>query len=134
MQTQRQTRQKQLILGALYKLNHPTATAVYNYIHDENPTVSRATVFRVLKQAEQNGAIVRLFFAGSEDRFDFNPAPHYHVRCNICGRIADVKMPALENPESAIEDAYGFKVLSHELEFKGVCPDCAENLSRETKL
>lgn len=126
MQGQRQTRQKQLILGALCELNHPTATAVYNYIHTDHPTVSRATVFRVLKQAEENGSIARLSFATGEDRFDFNPAPHYHVRCIFCHKVSDVKMPFLKDPQSAVEDAYGFKILSHELEFKGVCPDCAK--------
>lgn len=59
--------------------------------------------------------MVSVVFADIENvpeyRFDFNPAPHYHVRCNICGRIADVKMPALQSPESAVEDACGFKIL-----------------------
>lgn len=130
MQGQRRTRQKQIILGALTELNHPTATAVYNYIHAENPSVSRATVFRVLKQAEENGSIARLSFSGGEDRFDYNPAPHYHIRCNICRKICDVKMSLLQSPESAVEDACGFIILSHELEFKGICPECAKKSAK----
>lgn len=121
---QRQTRQKQIILEALPKLNHPTATAVYEYIHGEHPTVSRATVFRVLKQAEENGRIMRLSFAGGEDRFDHNPAPHYHVRCVRCGKVCDVKMPFLYGLEEAVEDADGFILQTHDIEFKGICPLC----------
>ncbi len=121
---QRQTRQKQIILDALPKLNHPTATAVYEYIHEDNPTVSRATVFRVLKQAEENGRIMRLSFSGGEDRFDHNPAPHYHVRCSHCGKVCDVRMPFLYGLEDAVEDACGFTLESHDIEFKGVCLDC----------
>ena len=121
---QRQTKQKQIVLQALTELNHPTATAVFNRVHSEHPTVSRATVFRVLKQADQNGSILRLSFAGGEDRFDYNPTPHYHVRCNICGCVSDVKMPYLTDLEQAVEDACGYRVYSHDVEFKGVCPDC----------
>lgn len=126
MIVQRQTRQKQVILGALPALNHPTATTVYEEIHRTNPTISRATVFRVLKQAEENGVILRLSFAGGEDRFDFNVKPHYHVRCKFCGKVSDVTMPVLEGLEERVEDACGYIVESHDVEFKGVCPECRE--------
>lgn len=126
---QRQTRQKQIILDALPRLNHPTATAVYEYIHGEHPTVSRATVFRVLKQAEENGRIMRLSFAGGEDRFDYNAEPHYHVRCVHCGKVCDVKMPFLYGLEDEVEDACGFSLQTHDIEFKGLCPACREAAS-----
>ena len=45
---ERQTKQKQVIYDALTMLNHPTATEVYAWVHERHPTVSRATVFRVL--------------------------------------------------------------------------------------
>ncbi|MBQ9081331.1 MAG: transcriptional repressor [Clostridia bacterium] len=121
---QRQTKQKHIILDALTRLNHPTATAVYECVHGEHPTVSRATVFRVLKQADENGSIMRLSFAGGEDRFDYNPTPHYHVRCSCCGRVDDVKMPYLSGLEERVEDASGYALQSHDVEFKGLCPNC----------
>lgn len=121
---QRQTKQKQIIIDALTRLNHPTATAVYECVHSQHPTVSRATVFRVLKQADENGSIMRLSFAGGEDRFDYNPAPHYHVRCTRCGKVDDVKMPYLAGLENEVEDACGYILQSHDVEFKGVCRDC----------
>lgn len=125
MIVQRQTKQKQIILEALPKLNHPTATEVYEYIHRGSPTISRATVFRVLKQAEENGTIARLSFAGGEDRFDYNPVPHYHVRCVRCGAVDDVRMKYLAGLEEKVEYACGYTLLSHDVEFKGICPACA---------
>ena len=44
----RNTRQKQMVYDALTRLDHPTATQVYECVHAEHPTVSRGTVFRVL--------------------------------------------------------------------------------------
>ncbi len=124
MKKQRRTRQKQLVLDVLPALDHPTATAVYEYIHQENPTVSRATVFRVLKQAEENGQIARLAFAGGEDRFDYNITPHYHIRCKRCGRVCDVKMDYLFGLEEKVQDACGYTVEGHAVEFCGLCADC----------
>ena len=45
---ERQTKQKTMIYDTLTKLDHPTATEVYNDLHVREPSVSRATVFRVL--------------------------------------------------------------------------------------
>ena len=45
---ERQTKQKTIIYDALMTLDHPTATEVYSYVHEQYPSVSRATVFRVL--------------------------------------------------------------------------------------
>lgn len=131
MRNQRQTKQKQIILGALPSLDHPTATEVYERIHVENPSVSRATVFRVLRQAEENGSVRRLSFSDGEDRFDYNMIPHYHVRCIFCGRVSDVKMSVFDAPEDKVEDSYGFTLLSHDLEFKGICPDCRRDRERK---
>lgn len=128
---QRQTKQKHIILEKLAELNHPTATVVYEKVHEENPTISRATVFRVLKQADENGSVMRLSFSGGEDRFDYNPKPHYHVRCSCCGKVDDVKMEYIAGLEKKVEDACGYVLLSHDVEFKGVCADCAATTRRK---
>ena len=53
--TQRKTKQKQAIYDALAALDHPTATQVYERVHEEHPTVSRGTVFRVLGGFAERG-------------------------------------------------------------------------------
>ena len=108
---QRQTRQKKVVLDALCSLCHPTATEVYRYTHDEYPSVSRATVFRVLKQAEGNGTVRRL----------------------VCGRVDDLDVPSAVDLEKGLTDARGYAVESHEVVFRGVCPVCraAQNAPAE---
>ena len=87
---ERQTKQKQIIYEALQTLDHPTATEVYGYVHNMYPTVSRATVFRVLGGFAANGRALELRAAGDEIRYDYNVMPHYHAHCRECGRVADV--------------------------------------------
>ena len=67
---ERQTKQKQIIYDALKTLDHPTATEVYGYVHEIVPTVSRATVFRVLGGFATNGRALELSAAGNEVRYD----------------------------------------------------------------
>ena len=90
---ERQTKQKSVIYEALCTLDHPTATEVYAWLQETNPTISRATVFRVLAGFADGGKALELRMAGSDVRYDFNTMKHYHVHCRECGKVADVELP-----------------------------------------
>ena len=125
MKTRRNTKQKGVILEALGKLNcHASASMVYEEVHKENPTISRATVFRVLSDSAEDGRLLRIHFTGEDDRFDITLEPHYHITCRRCGYVADVKLCEMKNPQEYITDSAGFTVESHNLEFIGLCPKC----------
>lgn len=121
---ERQTKQKQIIYEALKTLDHPTATEVYGYIKEANPTLSRATVFRVLGGFASTGRALELRLAGSEVRYDYNVAKHCHARCVRCGRVADVEIAGL--PMEGIQaTAYsGFEIEGCAVEFYGKCQEC----------
>ena len=123
---ERQTKQKQIIYDALKTLNHPTATEVYGYVHDMYPTVSRATVFRVLGGFAGSGRALELRSAGSEVRYDYNVMPHCHGRCVTCGKLADVDVEGLPKTGLKVNACDGFEVQNYSLEFFGVCKDCKE--------
>ena len=119
---ERQTRQKGIIYEALKTLDHPTATEVYVWVKEKYPTVSRATVFRVLGGFASYGKALELKTAGEEVRYDFNIMPHYHARCKECGRVTDVVANVPERIEA--ENGYGFEVEGYTVEFYGVCKEC----------
>lgn len=123
---ERQTKQKGIIYEALQTLDHPTATEVYGYVHETYPTVSRATVFRVLGGFAANGRALELRAAGNEVRYDYNVMPHYHAHCRECGRLADVKMEGM--PKSGLTATAGcdFEVEGYSVEFYGVCKHCRQ--------
>ena len=123
---ERQTKQKQIIYEALQTLDHPTATEVYGYVHKDNPTVSRATVFRVLGGFAANGRALELRAAGDEVRYDYNVEPHYHAHCRCCGRVADVCAEGM--PKGGLKgiSACGFQVEGYSVEFFGLCKECGE--------
>ncbi|MBQ8658824.1 MAG: transcriptional repressor [Clostridia bacterium] len=122
---ERQTKQKSIIYDALKTLDHPTATEVYGYIHEFYPSVSRATVFRVLNGFAASSRALELKVAGSDVRYDYNTHPHYHVHCRECGKVADIQAEALSVIEKGVpKEVDGFSVERFSVEFFGICPEC----------
>ena len=65
----RHTIQKTIILDALKELgNHPTPAMVYEHIHEKYPTISQATVFRVLAGESEDCDVQRVYAPGSSAR------------------------------------------------------------------
>ena len=121
---ERQTKQKQIIYDALKTLNHPTATEVYTYVHDIYPTVSRATVFRVLGGFASSGKALELRSAGNEVRYDYNVHEHCHGRCKCCGILVDVDVEDLPKNKLKATAYDGFELDGFEIEFFGTCKYC----------
>ena len=124
---ERQTKQKQIIYDALKTLDHPTATEVYSYVQMQDPSVSRATGFRVLGGFAANGRALALRAAGSEVRYDYNVVPHYHARCVCCGRVADVESKGMPVGGLSVSSDHGFTVDGYSVEFFGTCKACKTN-------
>lgn len=121
----RNTIQKSLILEMVQKLHcHPTADEVYAAVAAKYPNISRATVYRNLKQLAAMGKISEIETPGSADHFDCRLHGHYHVRCVKCGCVFDVEMEYLSDLEKLVKDANGFQLMGHDLMFKGICPAC----------
>lgn len=117
----RNTLQKEIILSTLRTLrSHPTASMLYEEIHRTHPTISRSTVYRVLGQLAEEGIILRLGIAGTDDRYDGDISRHSHIRCRICGRVDD--LPAVMI--SDLRETAGYAVESCTVEYAGVCPCC----------
>jgi Fe2+ or Zn2+ uptake regulation protein len=117
--------QKDIVAETLKSMhNHPTADAVYETVHLTFPSISKATVYRILNQMAQDGTALKVSVPDAADRFDDTCAPHYHVRCLTCGRVEDLTIPLYELPDIARKDACGFRVTGCSLLFTGVCPKC----------
>lgn len=121
---ERQTKQKQIIYDTLKTLDHPTATEVYSWVHQAHPTVSRATVFRVLRGFVSGGKALEIKAAGDEMRYDYNVSPHYHARCLSCGKVADVATTGMPLGGLTVTAECGFSVSGYSVEFYGTCKTC----------
>jgi len=88
----------------------------------------KATVFRLLQRLTEHGVVRRL---GLHERAAYFtlliPGKHSdYLICTSCGSIVAIQAPCpVHQLEDEIREKTGFRNLYHELEFFGVCPDCA---------
>ena len=130
----RNTRQRQVILEELRKLNnHPTAAEIYEITRRRLPKISLGTVYRNLELLSRMGKINKIKIAGSQARYESDLCRHRHVRCVNCGRVDDVHGLSFDIASDEVENLTSFKILGHRLEFIGICPDCVETTARKKK-
>jgi Fe2+ or Zn2+ uptake regulation protein len=68
--------------------------------------------------------IRKLASSTESTRFDGNTHPHYHVRCQKCGRVDDLHDAPADMVRDGITNLSGYEILGHRLEFIGRCPQC----------
>jgi Fur family transcriptional regulator, ferric uptake regulator len=121
------TKQRRVIVEELSKLkSHPTATVLYELVRKRLPKISLGTVYRNLDLLADAGIIGKLETAGTQKRFDGAIENHYHVRCVRCGRVDDLPVPLFDDIEGALRGLSDYEILSHRLEFQGICPSCRD--------
>ena len=87
------SRQREEIIKVLRSTDtHPTAAWVYSRVKEVIPNISLGTVYRNLAALSESGEILSLSVGDGFEHFDGNPAPHAHLHCRRCGKIADAPM------------------------------------------
>ena len=129
----RKTHQTELVMRAVHALDHPTANNVLKAVSELDSTVSRATVFRVLAEAAENGEVQRLVLAGSSDCFDITLCKHAHMVCSRCGAISDVDIPDTTVIENGAVAVPGGRIDVCHVQFFGLCPECNREHSHQNQ-
>jgi Fe2+ or Zn2+ uptake regulation protein len=104
--------------------SHPTADQIYDDVRKKIPNISKGTVYRNLKVLQEMELISELNFNGTVSRFEAKQESHYHFRCEKCGQVFDIDEPVDRELERKVALRTGFKILHHQLEFRGLCHDC----------
>ena len=130
--TKRNTLQKGIVSDVFSSMtNHPSAGMVYDAVHEKYPGISRATVYRILAEAADEGVIQRLKLCDANDRYDITLGKHYHVTCRCCGAVADVELELdLDGIQEKAEGNQGFLVDGYHVEFSGICEECRKQQTK----
>jgi len=123
----RNTIQKQLIIGAVEALNiHATAEEVYEYIAKDNPSISKATVYRNLNSMVTTGELLNIGTFMGATHYDHNTHEHYHFVCEGCGVIFDVEcdLTLLEKLQASIKPSSDYSITTSNILFGGTCQKC----------
>lgn len=89
-----------------------------------------SSVFRAVTSMEREGSIRRLDLGDGKAYYEVGDEHHEHVRCDNCGRVAEVPGCVLDDATTGVQKSTGYVVTRHSLVFSGLCPRCARGRSR----
>jgi Fur family transcriptional regulator, peroxide stress response regulator len=127
---QKITPQRLAIVKILAKSEgHPSVENIHDQIKKDFPTMSLATVYRNILMLKSLGEVLELGFPDGSNRYDGKtPTPHPHLICIRCKKIVDPDLDSLDLMKKELALETDFKILSHRLDFFGICGNCrAEN-------
>jgi Fur family peroxide stress response transcriptional regulator len=103
---------------------HPSVEDIFAKVKGNFPTTSLATVYKTITVIKELGEVLELEFSG-HNRYDGNkPYPHPHLMCVKCKRIVDPDLSTLAHLTQELVSDTEYKILSHRLDFYGICPMC----------
>jgi len=104
---------------------HPNIEHIYGQLRGDFPTMSLATVYRNVMLLKSLGEVLELGFTDGSNRYDGNkPYPHPHVICYQCKKIIDPSLATLKDLTHEVAEQTGFRILTHRLDFFGICEAC----------
>lgn len=103
---------------------HPSPEEVYSAIRQATPSISLATVYKILELFHNRGFIRRVSTLDQVTRYDANVHPHHHLICSQCGRIQDIDVEKIAGKPPEMPRLPDFQVNEYEVQFHGVCSDC----------
>ncbi len=132
----RNTIQQEIICGIVKNMRtHPSPDEVYKEVHDTHPTISRATVYRVLNKLADKGELLKVNMPNTADRFDFRTDEHIHIYCTTCGKVFDADIENSTELLNSMNDSVhssqiiknsGFEISKVNISLEGLCPTCKE--------
>lgn len=122
------TMQRKILLEELKKLkSHPTADDFFVILRKKLPKISLGSVYRNLEALSSTGMIKKLECAGSQKRFDGDTSDHFHLRCDVCGKVSDYfgsNVLKIDEVLKKICEEESF--IGCNLEFFGTCANCKQ--------
>lgn len=120
--SERLTSQKKIILEYIKNTkSHPSADVVYKEVRKKLPRISKATVYRILKNLKKKGEVIEIPSKPCA-RYDGNTSFHAHFFCEKCGRLFDIEDSFLRVSE--IKKLKVGKVNKCLISFYGICKEC----------
>ena len=120
---ERQTYQKKIILEYLKSVCcHPSAETVYSEVKKKLPSISRATVYRVLKSLKEKKEIQEI--PTQVSRYDGDTTSHAHFVCEKCNKIFDIFKICQECKILKRKKTKVGEIKSYQIHFYGICKKC----------
>ncbi len=121
----RNTKNRQLILEFLKQQKSPiTADEIYFSLKN-NSHISLSTIYRILSLLCEHNLVLKNSSNNGKSYYQLNSMQHSHnLTCKLCNKVVHLPHCPMEKIEGDIGKNTNYKILSHSLEFIGICPEC----------
>jgi len=121
----RVTPQRVAVIEAIYgSTNHPTVDEIFDHIADSQPSLSRKTVYQIVYDLEEMGAISLVDVGTGQVRIDPTiEHEHDHFVCTECKGVFDIERTKPTVPQAQAFD-FG-NINSMDVVYRGVCKSCS---------
>ena len=125
------TKKRIMILESVRTSPSPvTAEDIYEKL-SQSLDISLSTVYRALNAMSDKGIIIKSVRQDGKTHFHFNDHQHKHeLICSVCHRSVDVEDCPFDEISRKIAQKTGFVITGHNMEFTGICPNCAGKTDR----
>lgn len=95
---------------------------------------NKTTLYRQVELFTQLGILKELHLEQEKTHYEIATMHHHHhLICNNCQKIEHIEVPNIEDHVNQLEietkSKTGFSIVSHTLEFYGLCNKCLKNVN-----
>ena len=111
---------------AMKSHGHFAAEELVKQCRENHRHVSRATIYRSLRELLATGVIRETAFGEKHQHYEhvYDEKLHHHARCIRCNGVIEFPCRREDNPYLGALEKKGFQVLGHEMHFYGICREC----------
>ena len=122
------TSQRRTILHQAMRDGHFSAEKLLEFSKKEDPTVSKATVYRTLALLKQAKILEEQDFGEGMKLYERAQGRkhHDHFICIKCGKIIEFENDTIERLQDAEGRKHRFKIVYHSLKLFGFCQNCSD--------
>ncbi|WP_297812440.1 Fur family transcriptional regulator [uncultured Finegoldia sp.] len=119
------TKARKLIVSILENCDEPISAESLYEIFKEKQDSNLSTIYRNLRILKEKSIVEIICEIDGISYYILKDKKHKHsIICKNCGKIIPIDHCPVEKIEQDLEQKTGFKIDSHQLEFRGLCPDC----------
>lgn len=127
------TKQQKAISDYLQNCHtHVTAAQIASYLGENGFKIGVATVYRHLDKLCSEGAINKIITDNEKSALfccnhSKDPNRCFHIKCEICGSLADMDCTHLSSLYSHLQTEHNFTINPKKTLFYGICSECSKN-------
>lgn len=121
------TKERRIILNGLMTISgHFDADTLYNWLHNHDKQLSKATIYRAINLFVKCGLLKESLRTDGRAQYEvtYGLDHHDHLICISCGKIIEFKENTIERLQEDVCKKHGFKPIDHRLSINGYCSAC----------